>query len=190
MDGFTKRREEKKQQILSAARNLFDKKGFKSVNVKDIAAEAGVSHVSIYNFYENKENLAMEVIKTMIDNSITRTRALLDRDISFPEKLEELINIKMDGASSFQGDFIKDYVSKNPQIISYFNEIQSVIDDLANNFYNTGRDAGIIRKDIENREILIFQDIFFDGLKSHMEIFEDKELTQRLMKIFFNSFCY
>ena len=54
-------RERKKQQtrqhIYEAARRLFDKKGFDAVTVAEVAREADVSEVTVFNYFPTKEDL-------------------------------------------------------------------------------------------------------------------------------------
>jgi AcrR family transcriptional regulator len=54
-------RERKKQQtrrqIFDAARRLFDKKGFDAVTVAEVAREADVSEVTVFNYFPTKEDL-------------------------------------------------------------------------------------------------------------------------------------
>ena len=55
MNGFEKRREQKKKDILAAAGKLFFEKGFKETSVEEIAKLAKVSPVSVYNFLKPRE---------------------------------------------------------------------------------------------------------------------------------------
>ena len=43
--------------ILKAAGNLFSKKGYDSVTMREIAKEAGCSHTTIYLYFKDKEML-------------------------------------------------------------------------------------------------------------------------------------
>jgi AcrR family transcriptional regulator len=51
LDGFEKRRNDKKKAIMQTALELFDQYGFDKVTVTEIANKAHVSKVSIYNFF-------------------------------------------------------------------------------------------------------------------------------------------
>jgi AcrR family transcriptional regulator len=51
------RSEETKQSILMAARELFGKKGFDAVTMREIAKLAGCSHTTIYIYFKDKEAL-------------------------------------------------------------------------------------------------------------------------------------
>jgi AcrR family transcriptional regulator len=56
-----KEREVRRELILSAARKLFADKDFRSVTVREIAKRAGVSPGTIYRYYENLDELFLDV---------------------------------------------------------------------------------------------------------------------------------
>ena len=78
MDGFEKRRNDKKKAIMQTALELFDQYGFDKVTVTEIAAKAHVSKVSIYNFFESKDNLRRIIIKDMLDESTEKIKTLIE----------------------------------------------------------------------------------------------------------------
>lgn len=57
-----KEKENKKNNILRAARKLFFDRGFKSVTVDSIAAKAGVSKGSVYLYFDSKEEIYAQVL--------------------------------------------------------------------------------------------------------------------------------
>lgn len=59
------RSEESRASILSAARKAFAAKGFEAANVRDIAADAGVTHTLIRYHFGSKEKLWREVVTDM-----------------------------------------------------------------------------------------------------------------------------
>ncbi|MCK7593444.1 TetR/AcrR family transcriptional regulator [Pseudomarimonas salicorniae] len=54
---------EKKAAILEAAKQLFPQRGYDGVSMEAIAAEAGVSKLTVYNHFSDKENLFAEAVK-------------------------------------------------------------------------------------------------------------------------------
>lgn len=56
-------RETLKGKILTAAMAAFTKKGIKAVKMDDIAAALSISKRTLYELYENKEDLLLEGIK-------------------------------------------------------------------------------------------------------------------------------
>jgi AcrR family transcriptional regulator len=55
-------REARRELILSAARALFAEKDFRSVTAREIAGRAGVSPGTLYRYYENLDELFLEVL--------------------------------------------------------------------------------------------------------------------------------
>ncbi len=56
----------KKENILKAAQNLFHKRGFDGVTMDEIAKRAGVVKATLYNQFNDKENLFIEMMKSSI----------------------------------------------------------------------------------------------------------------------------
>jgi AcrR family transcriptional regulator len=57
-----KEREIRRELILAAAQRLFAEKDFRSVTVREIAREAGVSPGTIYRYYENVDDLFIDIL--------------------------------------------------------------------------------------------------------------------------------
>lgn len=78
----------KHEAILEAAGNLFLEKGFAATSIEAIAAQAGVSKVTIYNQFQTKERLFRE--------AVSQECAQLDVELSWGENAgslrDELIN--------------------------------------------------------------------------------------------------
>ena len=104
MNGFERRKEQKKESIRRAALELFKAYGFKEVSMSDIAGKAGVSPVTIYNHFGSKEKLVHEVGKIQFLGMIRKYRAIIDGEGSFPEKLETIIFDKTDITSRSLGN--------------------------------------------------------------------------------------
>ena len=52
-----RKKQQTRQQIFDAARRLIEKKGFDHVTVADVAREADVSEVTVFNYFPTKEDL-------------------------------------------------------------------------------------------------------------------------------------
>ncbi|MEU5161855.1 TetR/AcrR family transcriptional regulator [Streptomyces sp. NPDC020875] len=80
------RAERKRQAIVTAARKLFLRDGF-GVGMDAIAAEAGVSKVTVYNHFGSKEALFTAVVAGALDEPVTdgAATARLDRLADAPD---------------------------------------------------------------------------------------------------------
>ena len=56
-------REETKEKIIEEAEVLFLKLGIRSVTMEDVARELSMSKKTLYQFFDNKEHLVLEVVK-------------------------------------------------------------------------------------------------------------------------------
>ena len=76
--------------IVSAAIRLFQRRGYASVMVKDICAEAGVSHSSFYAVFTGKDDVLLHVLRGYQDSAedTMRTLLLAENDL---EKLWSLV---------------------------------------------------------------------------------------------------
>ena len=52
-----RKKQQTRQQIFEAARRLFEKRGFDAVTVAEVAREADVSEVTVFNYFPTKEDL-------------------------------------------------------------------------------------------------------------------------------------
>lgn len=59
---FENIRQERKQQILDAALEIFAKNGYYKASISQIAKEASISKGLLYNYFKNKEQLLIEVM--------------------------------------------------------------------------------------------------------------------------------
>ena len=58
----------KQEQIIQAARKLFNKFGYKRVSMDEIAKEAGVTKKTVYSYFASKEDLLKYFINEEVLN--------------------------------------------------------------------------------------------------------------------------
>jgi AcrR family transcriptional regulator len=58
--------DERRAQILTAARKLFSKRRYASVSMKDIADDAGVARGLLHHYFGSKHDLYLEVVREMV----------------------------------------------------------------------------------------------------------------------------
>jgi AcrR family transcriptional regulator len=91
-----KEKENKRNNILRAARKLFFDRGFKSVTVDSIAAKAGVSKGSIYLYFDSKEEIYAQVLVTDNIEHNKEIRNFAEKDASAAELLMEFCQVYVD----------------------------------------------------------------------------------------------
>lgn len=75
-----------RRQICEAAASVFQREGFRRATMDDIAAAAGVSRKTIYNYFENKIGLIGAVIERDVKRRVEKARDSLDLTLP-PEQL-------------------------------------------------------------------------------------------------------
>jgi len=107
-------------QILEAAARVFAQKGYHAATTKEIAAEAGVSEGTIYNYFDSKEDLLLSIPRLISDTTLlpALTQMQSTRTTSWEEE-EKLWTALLDNA--FQTlqrkvDFLKVLFSTLPNM--------------------------------------------------------------------------
>ena len=68
--------DDRRERILLVAERLFAERGFKNVAVRDIAAEAGVTHPLIYYYWRSKD----ELLAAVLERTQSRVRQMAPRN--------------------------------------------------------------------------------------------------------------
>jgi len=63
-----KKSEQRKQQILDCAKHLFAQKGYQAAQISDICEELKIARGTVYQYFENKENIFTTLIEQYFEN--------------------------------------------------------------------------------------------------------------------------
>lgn len=78
---------EKRAKILQAAKSIFLKMGYHATNMNQIAKEAGVTKLTVYNHFQDKANLFMCAIEESCEESIRAKQFELTAESDFGQAL-------------------------------------------------------------------------------------------------------
>ena len=67
----------KEQKIILAAEKIFEQVGFVNAKMEDIAAAAGITKVTLYSYFQSKENLQLAVTHKALSLLIDRYYATI-----------------------------------------------------------------------------------------------------------------
>ncbi len=84
--------EKTKQEIREKAYQLFAKKGFKEVTMKDICELTGLSRGGLYRHYESTGQIFLEIVNAFSDRQKKEVLAKIQRRIPATTILEELLS--------------------------------------------------------------------------------------------------
>ena len=119
-------REVRKQHIIQSAMNLFGRKPFMDINMREIAAEAGVSPAAIYRYFDNREGLLVEAFIHDIIGIIQNFEVDLDHGhLPLDQFADYVITYLNEHDATFQ---MMSYVmvsgKMRPELIDRFNRVQ------------------------------------------------------------------
>lgn len=72
----TERGRRTRELLVGAARAVFERQGFAATRMGDIAAEAGVSHGTVYTYFETKEDVLAATIETVVAELMAAIRSV------------------------------------------------------------------------------------------------------------------
>jgi AcrR family transcriptional regulator len=186
MDGFQRRKEQKKRNILEAATTLFMEYGIQKVSISEIAKEANVSQVTIYNYFENKHKLIHDVFIYYVDKASIDFEQIVFSDLPFPDKIKKLIFTKGEVAKQINEEFyqymMKEYSSEGSYIekiyaekaIPYFTAL-----------FMEGKDQGYIDPNLSEEAILFYIKMLKDYIQREDVYQHILPLTEDITNIFF-----
>lgn len=92
-----KTKDERREQILSAALRLFATRGLAATKITDIAAAAEMSQGLLYHYYRSKEDIFVELIRTAFERMNTAALELEKSPLPAREKIRVAIETLLRG---------------------------------------------------------------------------------------------
>lgn len=183
------------ERILDSAIKIIGQKGFHGAKVKDIANDAGVADGTIYNYFNNKEDILVTIFKVKLEEYVDMAK----KEISGVDNPEEQLRILVKYhfkvmtetpylANVLQIELrqpIKDLrVKVRRHLKNYFRLIEQVIEE--------GIQRGVFNKDLN---VYIAREVYFGTLDEIVStwIFKGRgwdlqETSEKLLPIFLKAF--
>jgi AcrR family transcriptional regulator len=93
MTRIVKEHDERREEILDTAQQLFSQKGYEQTAVQDITTTIGIAKGTFYHYFASKLDLLDELIERMIDFAISMIEPIIaDPDMSALEKLDRFLD--------------------------------------------------------------------------------------------------
>ena len=191
MNGFERRKEQKKDNIRRAALELFQTYGFRKVSINDIAQKAGVSQVTIYNHFGSKDELVRDVIKNLFYRMLDKYRDIIREEIPFLEKLQAIVFDKSEIVGQFHGELTQAALSQDPEMRQFVESMwRGEVNQMLIDLFEDGRKQGYISPDISQEAILSYYEIFRQGMYNSPHIQAKLENNPQLVRELISVFTY
>ena len=159
----------KKQQLIDSAHDLFSKHGIQRVTVEELCSSAEISKMTFYKYFTNKWDIGRTVIDITFEKGLCYYNNMIQEDIPFAEKIEQILKITMVQINSFGAPFIEDLTDKRSPLNTHFSAKQKAVSRLSINFLTNAKNEGYIKKEIKIPFLLYMLD-------RTTEFFNDPEL--------------
>jgi len=193
MDGFTRRKERSKEEILRAAVELFSQFGIVKVSMEDVARKANVSKATIYNNFGSKENLVKDSVATGIDRFMEQGHQILNSKMSYIDKLktffQQIIEIATHPVSSTVEHIelpTNINLLNDPDVKIIRDSMMQKLGDLLIEFIREGKKQGCINADLSEEAVKILFSVVHKGLldpELHRRIHHEPELVKDLFSL-------
>lgn len=77
MPRIVKKAEDRKKEIIKAARQLFEKKGQKHLTMQGLMSELNIAKGTIYHHFASKEEILEAIVEDLVDEELEKKQALL-----------------------------------------------------------------------------------------------------------------
>lgn len=192
MDGFTKRTERKRQAIEDAALTRLMAEGSGSLRIEDIAKGAGVSQVTIYNYYGSKQALLNAVIKRYLKEvQLEFENIVNDQALLFPEKMKHLFLMKKKGSKLIDLGVLKSLLDESGELKQYAEEFYYKVSlPVFMAFLEQGKQEGYFKQEVSIDSILIYYEMMKSALEKQYERFANHPDAERLVEEITHLFFY
>jgi len=191
LNTYERRIERNKERILRATLELFQVHGIKKTTTNDVARKAGVSPATVYNHFGSKEDLVRAAVKYFLTGAAADFRKIVEGDLPFMEKMEQVLLYKSDMFGQYQGELLQTIISEDPEIRQLIDSVSRVeITPYVIDFYEEGKRQGYINPELSTETIMRFSEITRRGMAAESSLSEDPEHNRKLLQELAPLFLY
>ena len=162
---------EKRQNILNAAKAVFLKNGYHGSSMNQIAQEAGVTKLTVYNHFQDKQNLFICAIEATCEESIRAKPLTLSADSNFREVLHQMCGLALNvvnlpEAIKLEHLLLELAAEKNPLAILFFNASHQRMNMVWGNLFSQAASFGFIQDNLIDKQINLMLSLLL-GVRHH-----------------------
>jgi AcrR family transcriptional regulator len=182
--------ETRKQEIILTAAQLFKKKGYSAVTMRDLAKAMGIKAASLYNHINSKQEILTDIIISLAEEFTEGMTIIKESKSSSLDKLRVIVNLHVDisnrnpfGMASLNNDWMH-----LEEKLNYYFELRHNYEDNFRDIINQGIKSGEITN--TNSDVMLFS--MLSTLRSlyiwipKKEDLNPDELTQQLSEVLIN----
>lgn len=146
--------------IVSAARELFEEKGIEKTTMDDIARHADYSKSTIYVYFKSKEDIYNAIVSDCVDILVGELRLIIRDGVDFTTSYYQLCRCLVDFESKYPR-YYASLMGENNITNSKKNSSSSItafseLNELLVKFLNIGKKSKLLRKDIRIKPTALY----------------------------------
>lgn len=164
-------KQQKKEQILEAAKRAFIKKGYDLTTMKDIIDESGLSRGGVYLYFSSPEEAFLEIMKandnnliSMVHNLSINGRTMWEAILELAENIKKMLLFIQNGIEPVIFEYFMTS-KRNVKVQNLLNERLANSLECMMNLISTGIERNEFTPAYPMDEISIFLLTFLDGLE-------------------------
>ncbi|NIK80416.1 AcrR family transcriptional regulator [Paenibacillus castaneae] len=190
MNGFERRTELIKEKIKKTVLSMLKTWEPKKIRIADIAAEAGVSQVTIYNYFGSKEALLSEVFKQFINKSIMDFEAFIQGDHSLKEIIQYIVFADKEAYRAFTPQAFSQFL-KDEETHQYVEELYRTKGmPLVVQFIEEGKRKGEISAKVSTPTIIAYINMLKAQSHMFLDLAQQSEQVDDFLDEFIHLFFY
>ncbi|MDA3793423.1 MAG: TetR/AcrR family transcriptional regulator [Elusimicrobia bacterium] len=176
--------------IIEASRKLFYKNGISPVTVKKICALAGISKMTFYRHFRDKDAVAFIIVKEIYKEAWEKFYVIFNKNITFERKLKEVLEMKIDLVLNFSAEFLNDIMtSKIPEIEKFIIRQTNQSLKKTKEIFENAKENGEIRKDVPIETMVVIlnsmREVFFKLNNSEYYKDNNSEIFNDMFKVLY-----
>jgi AcrR family transcriptional regulator len=124
-ENMKKRKSKKREGIVQAALELFQRHGIRRITVEEICRSAGASKMTFYKYFPNKIAVLKTIWSDMLDEGYRKLDEYDAMDIPFREKLQKIIEYKVELMSQWSPEFMEEVIHAHPDLKDFVDEMRA-----------------------------------------------------------------
>lgn len=176
-------KEMKRLEIAVAAGELFGKRGFDKVTIKDVAKAAGIGKGTVYEYFKNKEELINGAFETLMSHMETEVASSIDENLPPLESLKKITESFIMGLEHFgsQYGFFLEYMlhlERTGQKSELLTQALMGFRQLVTALIEAAKLQGHVRKNLNIEHAAAAFIAWFDGVVFHWMILREPSMSE------------
>jgi AcrR family transcriptional regulator len=162
--------EDKRQQLVEAAAEVFLRYGYRKTTLDDIAEAAGLQKSSLYHYFENKDELFREALRFIHDTMFEKLSAAFEGRRKLMEDLDRFIDVMRSEIERLQPNvefMMEDLIGILPKVTDLISDMIKRTDSLLEERINRAIEEGEL-KPCPVQDLVVIISMFLQRvLKAH-----------------------